>query len=195
MKSGLTKNALNELQEIAVITTYSGRHIDLLRPQASLLLIDDIAASLSRQDRFIGHTHRDYKVAEHCILGLDYCTPAARFEFLMHDATEYLLGDVAGPMKALSGLKFYCDLESSWDEVIRDRFGMGRKHAKEVHTIDKRMLVTEQRDLQGRRPVSTDKFKPFPMHLPTIAPSSEHLQERFLDQFYKLVAQTEGAIR
>jgi 5'-deoxynucleotidase YfbR-like HD superfamily hydrolase len=113
----------------------------------------------------------------------------------MHDAAECLLGDVAGPTKVLQGMKFYCDLESSWEEVIRERFGIGRKHAKEVHTVDKRMLVTEQRDLQGRRPISTDKFKPFPMHLPPVSPSSEHLQERFLDLFYKLAAQTEGAIR
>lgn len=195
MKIGVSKSVSSELQESAVITTYSGRHIDLLKPEPSILLIDDIAASLARQDRFVGHTHREYKVAEHCMLGLDYCIPAARFEFLMHDATENLLGDCAGPLKRLAGMKFYRDLEAVWDEVIRERFGVGRKHSKEVDTVDKRMLVTEQRDLQGRRPISTDKFRPFPMSIPAIAPSSEHLQERFIDMFYKLAAQTEGAIR
>jgi 5'-deoxynucleotidase YfbR-like HD superfamily hydrolase len=191
----LNTSFIRELHEIAVITTYSGRHIDALRPTAELIVIDDIAASLARQNRFIGHTNRDYKVAEHCILGLDYCTPQARFEFLMHDAAECLLGDAAGPIKRLSGMKFFRDLEAAWDEVIRERFGIGVKHTKEVHAIDQRMLVTEQRDLQGRRPISTDKFKPFPMHLPAVAPSSDHLQERFLALFYELARQTEGAIR
>ena len=92
-------------------------------------------------------------------------------------------------------MKFFRDLEAAWDEVIRQRYGIGPKHAKEIHTIDQRMLVTEQRDLQGRRPVPTDKFKPFPMLIPPIAPSSEHLQERYVEMFYKLAAQTEGAIR
>lgn len=193
--TSLPKAIVMELQESAVITTYSGRHIDLLRPDPAVILIDDIAASLARQNRFVGHTSRDYKVAEHCLLGIEFCVPAARLEFLMHDATEGLLGDCSGPLKALAGMKFYRDLEAAWDDAIRQRFGIGRRFAKDVHVVDQRMLITEQRDLKGRMPVSTDKYKPFPWVLPARSLSSEQLKVQFLEEFYALVARTEGAMR
>jgi hypothetical protein len=185
----------NEKCEEAVITTYTGRHIDLLLPCADDIAIDDIAAALSKLARFGGHTARPYTVAEHCLLGLELCTPGVRYEFLMHDATEAYLGDVTGPLKRLEGMLFYRALETVWAGAIADRFGLPRKMSKEVHTVDKRLLVTEQRDLMGRRPPSTDRYQPFSLGIGAVAPAPELVRERFLEQFRVLSSRTEGAKR
>lgn len=179
----------------AIITTWSGRHINLLLPCPSDIAIDDIAAALSRLARFGGHTSRPYTVAEHCCLGAEFCTPERRFEFLLHDATEAYLGDVTGPLKRMAGMQFYRDLEAMWAGAIADRFGLPRAMSKQIHAIDKRMLVTEQRDLMGRHPLSTDKHRPFSFVIGQVEPPAELLRERFLAMFYHLAARTEGAKR
>lgn len=182
-------------QEAAVILTYTGRHVDLLRPCADEITIDDIAAALSKINRFTGHTPRPYTVAEHCLTPLDLVTQANRLEYLLHDASEAYLGDVSGPMKRLLGMAFYRNLETVWTYEIGLRFGLREKLPKEIHEIDQRMLVTEQRDLQGKQPVSTDKYQPFAMRLSPVAPAQETLQRDFIETFYALAAKTEGAIR
>lgn len=182
-------------QESPVITMWSGTRIDLLNPDPALILIDDIAAHLAKINRFIGATAREYTVAEHCLLGLDFCQQGTRLEYLMHDAPEAYLGDVTGPLKRTRGMQFYRDLEKAWTLAIAERFGLRKTMRPEVHSVDQCMLVTEQRDLQGRQPLSTDKYTPYRMRLPVAAPSQETLRKEFLFCFYSYVGQTEGAKR
>jgi uncharacterized protein len=182
-------------EEKCVIDMWSGTRIDLLNPDPALILIDDVAAHLAKINRFVGATHREYTVAEHCLLGLEFCTRGARLEYLMHDSPEAYLGDVSGPLKRLFGMRFYRDLEESWRLAIAERFGLKQKTPAEVHEIDQRMLVTEQRDLRGRRPLSTDSHKPFRTHLPAVAPAQDQLREEFLMAFSFYAGQTGGAKR
>lgn len=178
--------------EKVTIKTYTGRYIDLLNPDPEMIHIDDIAASLPKLNRFNGHTFRPYTVAEHCLLGVEYCTPPNKLEFLMHDSTEAYLGDIAGPLKRTELFAGYRELEAKWWAAIAERFGLRVSLSKEVHTVDKRMLVTEQRDLVGRRPQSTDAYKPF---IQPIGLEPYGLQEKFLAKFYELVGVTVGAKR
>lgn len=180
----------------ATITTWSGRHIDLLDPEFSIneIRIDDIAASLTKTHRFTGHTYRPYTVAEHLLLGVDYLNPEHRFKWFTHDFSEAYLGDVAGPMKRMLSMQFYRDLEAGWERALAQRFGIGAAGAKEVKAVDGRMLVTEQRDLMGRQPLSTDRRKPFAMHIGLVAPSQDWLMQNFLSTFYALALETEGAL-
>lgn len=183
----------------AVITTYTGRHVDLLWPELAEIAIDDIAYALAANNRFNGHTVRPYSVAEHCLLGVEFCVPSNRLEFLMHDASEAYLGDIVGPLKATVMFEPYCKLEAQWADAIALRFGLQHstegKLAKEIHSVDRRMLVTEQRDLMGRRPRSTDAYKPFPLAISAVTPCREALAEKFLAKFYELVPLTVGAKR
>lgn len=180
------------MQEAAIITTWSGRHIDLLNPNPFDIHVDDIAWSLARTMRFNGHTARPYSVAEHCLLGVGQCAAANRLEFLLHDAAEAYLGDVVGPLKNTAMFAGYRELEARWQRVIALRFGLRLSMPREVVTVDKRMLATEMRDLMGRMPLSTDKYQPFVMR---IGPAPECLAERFLAKFDVLVRKTEGARR
>lgn len=184
-------------EERAVIKTRSGKYINLLEPEAavSLIDIDDIGYALSKTNRFCGHTSRPYTVGEHCLLGLPYCQPANRLEFLMHDASEAYLGDTVGPLKRSGLFEAYRELEARWSYAIAERFGLMRDIPREIHEVDKRMLVTEQRDLMGRPPSSGDTYKPFEGVISQTAPNCDEIAERFIAKFYQLAKVTVGAKR
>lgn len=182
-------------RETAIVHMWSGMEIDLLRPDPKKILIDDIAMHLSRQPRFGGGTTRTYTVAEHCILGLDFCQSYTHLEFLMHDAPEAYLGDVKGPLKATLGMAAYRKLEERWRLAIAERFGLSRETPNEVHVVDQCMLLTEQRDLKGRNPLSTDLYKPYRMRIPVIEPPAEQLRAEFLLLFYTYAEDMVGVRR
>jgi hypothetical protein len=184
-------------EQRAVIKTRSGKYINLLEPEAmvGLIDIDDIGYALSKINRFNGHTTRPYSVAEHCLLGVPYCLPAHRLEFLMHDASEAYLGDTVGPLKRSGLFQDYCELETRWTAAIAVRYGLLVPTPKEIHVTDKRMLVTEKRDLMGRPPSSSDSFRPFEGILSQVAPSCDEIAERFIATFYELAKATVGAKR
>jgi hypothetical protein len=191
----MAKFGKQELEADCIIRTWSGLDVDLRFPTVEMILVDDIAAALANVHRFGGHTRRPYTVAEHCLGGLEYSLPQYRLEFLMHDAPEAYLGDVTGPLKRMCGMDFYRELEGRWAALIAARFGLATELPREVKEIDQRMLVTEQRDLCGRMPLSTDKFPPFRMHIGQVAPDAEMLRREFLDAFEFLVKKTPGARR
>jgi hypothetical protein len=189
---------VKEKEQSAVIKTRSGRHVDLLFPEAmiGLIDIDDIGYALSKINRFNGHTTRPYSVAEHCLNGVVYSLPQHKLRFLMHDAAEAYLGDKVGPLKVSPLFAEYRALEKRWDGVIAERYGMGALEApKEIHETDKRMLVTEQRDLMGRAPASSDAHLPFAGLISDVTPSTDWIAERFIATFYKLVKEMVGARR
>lgn len=184
-------------EQRAMITTRSGKYIDLLQPEAmvSLITIDDIAYSLAYINRFNGHTTRPYSVAEHCLRGVEYSLPAHKLEFLMHDAPEAYLGDTVGPLKRSGLFDPYRMLELRWTAAIQVRFGLLFPTPKEIHETDKRMLVTEQRDLMGRPPASGDRYRPFEGIIAPTAASCDEVAERFIAKFYELSKVTVGAKR
>ena len=92
--------------------TALGQTIDLLEIQAADIELWDIAASLSMQCRFLGHTagrrrpgmplhQRFYSVAQHSMQVSLRCPPECQLEGLLHDAHEAYIGDITRPMKAL----------------------------------------------------------------------------------------------
>ncbi|HOV03413.1 MAG TPA: HD family hydrolase [Hyphomicrobiales bacterium] len=90
----------------------SGRRLDLLDPSPLDVEIDDIALGLSRVARWNGQTRGDhaYSVAQHSLLvewaagtiepGLE---TRWRLAALLHDAAEYVIGDMISPFKAVVG--------------------------------------------------------------------------------------------
>lgn len=174
-----------------ITTLLTGRSIDLLNPCVDDIFIEDIAASLSKLNRFTGYTSRLYSVAEHLLLGLEFVPAWDRLEWFCHDFSEAYLGDVSGPLKSL--LKDYQVLEEIWEGAIAVRFGLKKATPGIVRQVDQRMLVTEMRDLRGRRPLWGDKVKPFPMTITQAARPCELVEREFLETFAQLVGSTEGA--
>jgi 5'-deoxynucleotidase YfbR-like HD superfamily hydrolase len=90
----------------------SGRRLDLLDPSPLDIEIEDIAHGLARVARWNGQTsgHYPFSVAQHSILVVRIIELAARevgargrFAALLHDAPEYVIGDMISPFKAVIG--------------------------------------------------------------------------------------------
>lgn len=124
----------------------SGRRLDLLDPSPLDIEIEDIAHGLSRQARWNGQTSGDwaFSVAQHCLLveGLvgrlrpEASTPW-RLAALLHDAPEYVIGDLITPFKAAVGLD-YRDFEARLQRAVHIRFGLPGETPKALKQLIKR---------------------------------------------------------
>jgi 5'-deoxynucleotidase YfbR-like HD superfamily hydrolase len=110
----------------------SGRRLDLLNPAPSDIALEDIAHGLARVARWNGQTVGDhaFSVAQHAllveeILGALDSTLEARWRLaaLLHDAPEYVIGDLISPFKAAVGLD-YKAFELKLLDAIHRRFGL-----------------------------------------------------------------------
>ena len=84
----------------------SGRRLDLLEPSPLDIEIEDIAHGLARVARWNGQTKgaHDFSVAQHCVVVerlVHELEPRlsrqARLMALLHDAPEYVVGDLISP--------------------------------------------------------------------------------------------------
>jgi len=110
----------------------SGRRLDLIEPSPVDVEIADIAHGLARVARWNGQTVGDhaYSVAQHSCMVLDivaslapHSTPDQRLMALLHDAAEYVLGDLISPFKAIVGTG-YRALEDRLQTAVHLRFGL-----------------------------------------------------------------------
>ncbi|MDJ0825184.1 MAG: HD family hydrolase [Rhodobacter sp.] len=110
----------------------SGRRLDLLDPTPMDIEIEDIAHGLAFVARWNGQTKGDYpySVAEHSLLVEEIYArlqPGApvkwRLAALLHDAPEYVIGDMISPVKATVG-PAYGDLDARLSAAIHLRFGL-----------------------------------------------------------------------
>lgn len=113
----------------------SGRRLDLLDPSPFDIEISDIAHGLAFVARWNGQTQGDhpYSVAEHSLLvekifslSTPDIDPKWALAALLHDAPEYVIGDMISPVKAAVG-PAYADLDSKLTSAIHLRFGLPPK--------------------------------------------------------------------
>lgn len=110
----------------------SGRRLDLLDPSPSDIEIEDIAHGLARVARWNGQTTGPYafSVAQHVLLVEDIFSSLnpgwllqVRLAALLHDAPEYVIGDLISPFKTAIGLD-YKAFELKLLHAIHARFGI-----------------------------------------------------------------------
>ena len=110
----------------------SGRRLDLLDPTPVDVEIEDIAHGLAFVARWNGQTKGDwpYSVAEHSLLVEEIyrrIAPTAPVKWqlaaLLHDAPEYVIGDMISPVKAAVGPD-YGALDDRLTAAIHIRFGL-----------------------------------------------------------------------
>lgn len=123
----------------------SGRRLDLLDPSPGDIEIEDIAHGLARVARWNGQTHgaHAFSVAQHSVLvetiaaalapGIDR---QARLAALLHDAPEYVIGDLISPFKAAIGLD-YKVFERRLLAAIHARFALPHPPADALVTLIK----------------------------------------------------------
>ncbi len=124
----------------------SGRRLDLLDPTPVDIEIEDIAHGLAFVARWNGQTRGDwpYSVAEHSLLVEDIHARIApggpvkwRLAALLHDAPEYVIGDMISPVKAAVG-PGYGELDARLSAAIHLRFGLPAALPKAVKARIKR---------------------------------------------------------
>jgi len=124
----------------------SGRRLDLLDPTPLDIEIEDIAHGLARVARWNGQTRGDhtFSVAEHSLLveaiagDVETALPRRfRLAALLHDAPEYVIGDLISPFKAALSLD-YRDFESRLLAAIHLRFGLPAELPESVAKLIKR---------------------------------------------------------
>ncbi len=110
----------------------SGRRLDLLDPSPDDVAIEDIAHGLARVARWNGQTRGAHalSVAQHCVIVSDIAAALHpdwlrdwHLAALLHDAPEYVVGDLISPFKAAIGLD-YKAFEHRLLAAIHARFGV-----------------------------------------------------------------------
>ncbi|MGD9839896.1 MAG: YfbR-like 5'-deoxynucleotidase [Afipia sp.] len=118
----------------------SGRRLDLLDPSPLDIEIEDIAHGLARVARWNGQTHGThiFSVAQHTLLVeavLRQQTPRVdhriRLAAMLHDAPEYVIGDMISPFKAVIGGS-YKVVEKRLLSAIHIRFGLPAVRPAEI---------------------------------------------------------------
>lgn len=167
----------------------SGRRLDLLNPSPVDVEIEDIAHGLARVARWNGQTSGDYafSVAQHCLLVADMAMamtvrdsgmapPALRLAALLHDAPEYVIGDLISPFKRAVGFD-YRSFEERLMQAIHIRFGLPATLPITAQTYLKKADLAaawlEATQLAGFQEVEARKFfGRYPLkHAPVLTPS------------------------
>ncbi|CAD7027231.1 HD family hydrolase [Pseudorhizobium halotolerans] len=189
----------------------SGRRLDLLDPSPLDVEISDIAHGLARVARWNGQTRGDhaFSVAQHCLVVEEVfrrCTDSdcqSLMMALLHDAPEYVIGDMISPFKSVVG-GGYKTVEHRLEAAIHLRFGLPAHPGQELKTQIKKadtvaaffeatelagFSVEEARKFFGQpRGITRDMLMLEPM------PALE-AQSRFLKRFAELDAERASEVR
>lgn len=183
----------------------SGRRLDLLNPSAVDIEIDDIAHGLSRVARWNGQTRGDYtfSVLQHSLIVEELLDdtrvklePKWHLAALIHDASEYVVGDMISPFKNALGIN-YRAFEDQLQEVIHIRFGLPPTVPTDIKKLIKKADIKsawlEATQLAGFSIEESNKFfcKPTPrMKKITLTPQKpEFVKGQFIERFHTLLKQ------
>jgi 5'-deoxynucleotidase YfbR-like HD superfamily hydrolase len=183
----------------------SGRRLDLLDPSPLDVEIADIAHGLARVARWNGQTEgaHIYSVAQHSLLVETIARANARLDrrrrlaVLLHDAPEYVIGDMISPFKAVIG-DAYKAVEARLLAAIHLRFGLPVVLSDDLVALIKRadraaahleatrfagFAAAEAARFFGKAPklsaaIERDYLSPWP---------AETAQARYLERFVRLL--------
>jgi uncharacterized protein len=185
----------------------SGRRLDLLDPSPLDVEIADIAHGLARVARWNGQTSgaHIFSVAQHTLLVeavMREQTPRVdvriRLAALLHDAPEYVIGDMISPFKAVLGGD-YKAVEKRLLSAIHIRFGLppvlGPEIARRIKEADRGAAYLEATELAGfaqaeaKRLFGRDPGLPLETRRDYLTPwTAAKAERRFLARFNALLA-------
>ena len=148
----------------------SGRRLDLLDPSPLDVEVEDIAHGLARVARWNGQTQgaHIFSVAQHSLLvealaraKVPRLDRIGRLAVLLHDAPEYVVGDMISPFKAVIG-DSYKAVEKRLLGAIHLRFGLPAKLPEELQALikaaDRSAAYLEATRLAGFAETEARKF-------------------------------------
>ena len=180
----------------------SGRRLDLLDPSPLDVEIQDIAHGLARVARWNGQTKGEhaFSVAEHSLVVEKLCAQLQpglerkwRLAALLHDAPEYVIGDMISPFKAALGLD-YKVFENKLAAAIHLRFGLPASLPAPIKDLTKRADIIcayfEATQLAGFSEREAKKYfgaPPKDIKLTLRPHATAKAQEDFLARFSALI--------
>jgi 5'-deoxynucleotidase YfbR-like HD superfamily hydrolase len=183
----------------------SGRRLDLLDPSPLDIEIEDIAHGLARVARWNGQTigANIFSVAQHSLLVEAVSRKISpnldcrwRLAMLLHDAPEYVVGDLISPFKAV--LKNdYKAVENRLLHAVSLRFGLPARWplalVEHVKKADRHAAFLEATKLAGFKETEARRFFGTPPGLDAAAQkryltpwNAETAEKRFLARFKEL---------
>ena len=180
----------------------SGRRLDLLEPSPLDIEIADIAHGLARVARWNGQTKgpHAFSVAQHSVLVERLVADLSprmsretRLMALLHDAPEYVVGDLISPFKAAIGFS-YKDLELKLQAAIHLRFGLPALVPPPLKALfkkaDRLSAYYEATQLAGFDETEARRFFGIPpkgLKSPRLIPlATAEAQAQFLERFHRL---------
>lgn len=171
----------------------------------------DVASALSNICRFAGNVRRFYSVAEHCVLVATIlrarsAPPRVQLAGLLHDAFEYVTGDITSPTKRwllvydaeLDRTVSFSEVESTGLERIMDGLAPGlskllsddERHL--IHTSDEDAFEIECEAVRTVRPDFTrfGVFSPYLLGLRGLGMSPELAKRDWLSRLSSLLLET-----
>ena len=179
----------------------SGRRLDLLDPSPMDIEIEDIAHGLARVARWNGQTTGEhaFSVAQHSVVVEEIMAhirpdipPRWRLAGLLHDASEYVIGDMISPFKAALGVS-YKDFEERLENAIHTRFGLPAKVPADIKKLikqaDRACAFFEATQLAGFTNAESLSFfdpppKGYNLAIDPLPPAAA--QARYLERFHLL---------
>jgi 5'-deoxynucleotidase YfbR-like HD superfamily hydrolase len=126
-----------------------GEYFDPFAPDPALINLDGLATALSNLCRFTGNVRHFYSVAQHAVYVSENCHPGYADLGLHHDDPEGLgLGDLPAPIKHTEDFAAFRWLEDKVMAAVVQRFSLHGDFHESVKIADRRMVLTEKRDLK-----------------------------------------------
>lgn len=189
----------------------SGRRLDIIDPSPMDIEIEDIAHGLARVSRWNGQTKGKYplSVAQHSVIVEKLVQVNApdldqkwRLATLLHDAPEYVIGDMITPFKAVLGEQ-YRDIEANLEASVHIRFGLPAILPDYIKRIIKRAdrmaAWLEATQLAGFEEAEANKIFPRPRGTPAVLRirprSAEDAATQFMRRFAILGGYKKGGYK
>ncbi|RWI35495.1 hypothetical protein [Mesorhizobium sp.] len=178
-------------------------------PKPEEIYIEAIAHHLATKARWAGATqHRRFKsriffaVAEHSVYVADYVRdvlkrPDLELEALLHDAPEYVIGDLIRPLKYSPSFRApFLELEDLNEAVVAKRFNLVHPFPREIKIADEAVTEAEHQQIifwhpdEGGETVELHETKAVAnIEIKMLEPYPA--KEFFLDAYYNAIARRE----
>ena len=137
MNEFITTAPREQQDTVGKIRTYTGKYVDPFNMRAEDIDIRDIAHHLSLINRYTGATPVAYSVAQHSVaVSRHFIDPELRLAGLLHDAGEYVLNDIASPVKRHPAMAAYVEALDRLDALVFQVFGLDFSLMKVVKPFD-----------------------------------------------------------
>lgn len=188
-----------------MITTFTGRSVDLLNMDERTISSADIGHALALLNRFVGHSREPISIAQHSVyVSLLVDGTGCELQGLLHDASEAYLGDVSKWLKHTPTMAPYRAIEQAVQSMIYRKYGCPEEDSQAVKDADWLMVRYEgemglpgwgmhcrtMRDRHGKSnltPVNSKEYAQL-KRLPAWQPWSwQRAERKFLERFDRLL--------